>query len=75
MARAKNYAKLIESIEKKISANQIKIEKCKEELSKLEAEQDDLVLELENTKLSQLQAFMEAKSVSISDIEKILEQM
>ncbi|HIU77314.1 MAG TPA: hypothetical protein IAC62_15610 [Candidatus Pelethocola excrementipullorum] len=74
MARPKNYAKLIELTQKKISNNQSKIEVLSEELQKLEEEAAVLEDELKSIKLSQLQQLMDERGLTVEDMSSILEK-
>ena len=63
MARAKNYAKLIESLEKKLATNQAKTEQLTNEVENLKSEKEQIEQELQAVRIEQLQAFMSAKGV------------
>lgn len=74
MARPKNYAKLIELAQKRISNNNDKIEVVTEELHKLDEEAESLQEELKSLKLSQLQQLMDEKGLTVEDMSSILEK-
>lgn len=74
MARPKNYAKLIELTQKKISNNNDKIKVVTEELHKLDEEAETLQEELKSLKLSQLQQLMDEKGLTVEDMSSILEK-
>ena len=63
MARAKNYAKLIESLEKKLATNQAKTEQLTNEVENLKSEKEQIEQELQAVRIEPLQAFMSAKGV------------
>ena len=73
MARRKNYLKQLETLQKKLTDLEEKYKAAKETTETLEAEREEIVQEMEETKLLQLRQLMDEKQLTVDDLKKMIE--